>query len=177
MDSKRQGTDKGEDLTTLQRRYSFDLRDFVDRIVPSTLTNRRINTVNPRDIFKQTARIFIKDYAIKRSSMIGALAALVERLSHCPESVPESNYYEQIIRRDLKRQIAEKGSGIQEVRSFNRRSYGAMVKSMVIDAEIMDLILETEEGKKEVEKLRAFFAQRTSLRNVNWSTETSLHKQ
>lgn len=76
--------------------------------------------------------------------MIRALPVLAERLSRCPESVVESNHDERAIRQDFKRQIAEKRCGIQEVRSLNRRSRGAMVKSMVIDAEIMVFILETE---------------------------------
>ncbi|KAF7931819.1 uncharacterized protein EAE98_004555 [Botrytis deweyae] len=92
--------------------------------------------------------------------MIRALAVLAERLGRCSGSVVESNYNEWVIRQDLKRQIAEKGSGIQELRRLDRRSHGAMVKLMLIDAEIMDFILEMEEGKEEVERLRAFVAQR-----------------
>ncbi|KAF7944572.1 uncharacterized protein EAE97_005205 [Botrytis byssoidea] len=151
MDSKRKETDKAEDLTTTERRCTFGLRDFKGRIVPSTLTDKQIDTARPTDISNKTARISTNDWA---------LAAFVERLRRCPGSVAEPNYDERIIRRDLKRQIAEKGSGIQEVQSLSRRSHSAMVKSMVIDTEIMDFILETEEGKKEVERLRAFFAQR-----------------
>ncbi|KAF7921416.1 hypothetical protein BELL_0086g00280 [Botrytis elliptica] len=92
--------------------------------------------------------------------MIRALAVLAERLGRCSGSVVESNYNEWVIRQDLKRQIAEKGSGIQELRRLDRRSHGAMVKLMLIDVEIMDFILEMEEGKEEVERLRAFVVQR-----------------
>ncbi|TGO38491.1 hypothetical protein BHYA_0074g00300 [Botrytis hyacinthi] len=102
---------------------------------------------NPTDILNQTARVFTNAHNIKRDTIVGALAALAERLRRCPGSVVESNYDERVIRQDLKRRIAEKEAGIQEVRSLNRRSHGAMVKSMVIGAEIMDFILETKKSR------------------------------
>ncbi|KAF5874358.1 uncharacterized protein Bfra_004364 [Botrytis fragariae] len=110
-------------------------------MVSSAFTKRKIDTT---DSLNQKAHIFNDDYKVKRSAMIGALEILADE-------------------QDLKRQIAEKGSGIQETQSLNRGSYDAMGKLMVIDTEIMEFLLEAEEGEEKVEKPRAFLTQKTKI--------------
>ncbi|TGO28244.1 hypothetical protein BPAE_0030g00300 [Botrytis paeoniae] len=142
-----------KDLTFKPNEYLLLEGDLMNRIVSCTLTNRQIYTVSPTDFLNQIARVFTNVYNIKRGAMIRALAVLAERLRCCPGSVAESNYDERFIRQDMKRQIVKEGGGVQELRSLNRRAYGTMGKFMVVDAEIMDFILETEEEEEEVEKL------------------------
>ncbi|TGO82625.1 hypothetical protein BPOR_0790g00060 [Botrytis porri] len=87
-------------------------QDLTNSIVSSTSTCRQNYTT---DSLNQKARILTNVYSIKRNAMIGTLAVLPEKLRRCPESVMESNYDEWVIRQDLKRQIGEKRSGIQEI--------------------------------------------------------------